>query len=212
MRDSIATGLKTMLRLVGVLEELGKGNNWQFVHIVLTDGQDTGSEVSLEDLGKLMLIIGKKIPVRMLKTYFIGVDIGDDKKAFAELAALRLLGGENAEIHNVSNMQVGKIFEKIKVEIKAQRMMHMQEMNIEGLKMIKIQNEVKPVLSVEAINYVVLFNMDMSGSMSGKRWTTACACANDLIKSLGSKDLVAGIVFNDKCKLLNPREYLQKQK
>jgi hypothetical protein len=51
-----------------------------------------------------MLIIGAVIPVERLKTYFIGLDLLEDKKAAAELIALRALGGENAEIFNIDNM------------------------------------------------------------------------------------------------------------
>jgi len=54
------------------------------------------------------------------------------------------------------------------------------------------------------LNYAVLFNLDMSGSMaSNGKWRNVCRSVSQFVSYLGNKDIVAGLVFNDKPMLLN---------
>jgi len=62
-----------------------------------------------------MLLIGMTIPVKMMKTFFIGVNIKNNKVALEELLALRLLSGENAELYTIDGFEIADIFQKIKV-------------------------------------------------------------------------------------------------
>ena len=48
-------------------KELEEENvNRKFLHIVLTDGEDNSSKVSVEDLSVLFLIIGSTLPKSMI--------------------------------------------------------------------------------------------------------------------------------------------------
>lgn len=40
-----------MLQLNTLVHKLGMGGLWNFVHIVITDGQDTSSKASLKEIG-----------------------------------------------------------------------------------------------------------------------------------------------------------------
>ncbi len=53
----------------------------------------------------------------------------------------------------------------------------------------------------------MLFNLDISGSMDGKRWNNVCKSVESLIETLGDGDFVAGLVFNDESKLLDPKDF-----
>jgi hypothetical protein len=53
-----------------------------------------------------------KIPV---KTILIGVDLTEEDAKL--LALMHLLGGDNTELFNVQNYDVGKIFEKIRISL-----------------------------------------------------------------------------------------------
>ena len=88
-----------------------------FVHIVITDGMDNSSSISVEKLSELMLILGLKIPARCLKNYFIGVDLEDDEKAKNELELISAFGGDTSEIINISNSKINDVFDRIKVEL-----------------------------------------------------------------------------------------------
>jgi hypothetical protein len=63
---------------------------------------------------KFMLATGHiiKIPV---KTILIGVDLTEEDAKL--LAVMHLLGGDNTELFNVQNYDVGKIFEKIRISL-----------------------------------------------------------------------------------------------
>ena len=75
MRDSLVKGCQLMLKLYKVLQGTGHSDNWNFVHVILTDGLDNNSDNSLEDAAMMMALIGKAIPVKALKIIFIGVGV-----------------------------------------------------------------------------------------------------------------------------------------
>jgi hypothetical protein len=52
-------------------------------------------------------------------------------------------------------------------------------------------------------NFAVMFNLDVSGSMSGNKWNNVCSSVTSFISKLGGSDLVSGLVFNDQAKLLS---------
>ena len=52
-------------------------------------------------------------------------------------------------------------------------------------------------------NFAVMFNLDVSGSMSGSKWTNVCKSVSTFISKLGGSDLVSGLVFNDQVKMLS---------
>ena len=60
LRDSIAVGIKLMLNLNKSFREAGLSSkgNYNFLHIVLTDGSDNSSKTKMEDLAAIFLILG----------------------------------------------------------------------------------------------------------------------------------------------------------
>lgn len=54
-------------------------------------------------------------------------------------------------------------------------------------------------------HYVVLFTLDISGSMSSN-WGKVCTAVNGFLKNLNPSDLVMGITFNDKVKILTEEQ------
>ena len=83
LRDSYIKGSELMLRLhVQWMEGgLAQKMNTHFVHIVLTDGMDNSSKASFNDVAEMQFVMGRLIPSKILKTYFIGVDLHEDPKA-----------------------------------------------------------------------------------------------------------------------------------
>lgn len=64
-----------ILELNKILAELETHDDWHFVHIVLTDGEDNASKCKLEEALFVMALIGKTIDASRIKTHFIGVNI-----------------------------------------------------------------------------------------------------------------------------------------
>lgn len=52
-------------------------------------------------------------------------------------------------------------------------------------------------IGMSAKKYAVMFNLDMSGSMRGIRWTKVKNAVNNFIGGLCNDDLVCGLVFNN---------------
>ena len=62
--------------------------------------------------------------------------------------------------------------------------------------------EANPTLTLSKRNFVVLFNLDCSGSMSGSRWRRVCEAVRNFVAHLKEDDLVGGVIFNDQFHLL----------
>ena len=201
--DSVITGIQLILELNAFLGKLDLNETWNFVHIVLTDGEDTSSKTSLESAMKLMLAVGLTLKTSTIKTYFIGIDVEQNVKATRDIAALTLAGGENAQFFQASTVKVEDIFEKIRVGLGIIQQTSMGIIANENAALIGVQKKYTPVLTLKKQKYVVLFNLDASGSMSGTRWKRVCESVRKFTDYLGDGDLVGGIIFNDKVKIIS---------
>ena len=196
MLSSMMACLSRILRLNGVLSQIGLQNSFNFLHIVITDGVDNESRASIEQVGSVLMLIGAKLPVNLCKTIIIGIDLDEDPACRAQLDALNLLGGENCQKYDVDSVQMGQVFDGIKVSLGIQRQMAMavvQQGNQTGM---MFTQTARPVISVQRPNFAVLFNLDISGSMSGTRWNRVKASVSNFMSSLSETDLVSCVCFN----------------
>ena len=83
-----------MIKLYEMLQKTGVASNWNFAHVILTDGEDQHSNTSLQNTLQVMSIIGQKLNVKILKIILIGVGVSG--KAENELRLIAKAGGENA--------------------------------------------------------------------------------------------------------------------
>lgn len=60
-----------------------------------------------------------------------------------------------------------------------------------------VQEQHRPVVQVKMKNFAVMFNLDVSGSMSGTKWTNVCKSVDGFISKMGNTDVVSGLVFNN---------------
>ena len=121
MRDSMLLGIGLILKLNEALGQLGVAQIWNFVHILITDGQDTSSKASIEDTAKALYLVGQTIPVSRCKTIIIGIDLGENVQATAELMALNRIGGENCELHEINSVEISSLFNRIQVSLGIRR-------------------------------------------------------------------------------------------
>lgn len=70
-------------------------------------------------------------------------------------------------------------------------------------KALLLHKEVKPCLQVSVKNFAVMFNLDVSGSMSGNKWSNVCSSVDSFVNKLGDSDFVSGLVFNHEVKLIS---------
>ena len=209
LRDAIMISTGLLIQLGALLSQLGANSIWNMVHIVLTDGDDTGSQISIETLIKVMHEIGQNIKVDDLKTYFIGVDLSENSRAAIELKLLADAGGKNAEFMRVNNMEINKIFEKIQLSLGVLKRTQMKMVSDENIALIGIKERNDPVLMVKKLNFVVLFTLDISGSMRGSSWNQVCRSVSQIVNFLGNEDLIGCVLFNEKPEILLANRYHQ---
>jgi hypothetical protein len=114
-RDALMGGCNMLIKLHQVLQQTGQAENWNLVHVILTDGDDAGSKTSLMDAAQVMYAIGQLLNVNMLKVIFIGV--GVSQKAEQEMQFLAKAGGENAEYYRVDNSDISSAFQRITIKL-----------------------------------------------------------------------------------------------
>ena len=75
MLDSIMAGVSMILRLGQLMNKIDLDKTWNLVHIVLTDGDDNASKFKIEEACAAMALVGATLPVSMIKTFLIGIDV-----------------------------------------------------------------------------------------------------------------------------------------
>jgi len=175
---------------------------WNFVHIVLTDGEDNASKVKIDEACGLMALIGLTVNQSTIKTWFIGVDVNNNAQAVKDLTELSEIGGENADFVKISNVKIDEIFEKIRIGLGIQKKVTLTGAATYDMAVLGVHEEYQPYLAVKKQKFAVLFNLDMSGSMAGSKWNQVCQSVDKFVRFLGEGDLVAGVVFNDKIDIL----------
>lgn len=166
MHDAMVLGFHSMIKLQERFHQEKVGGIWQFVHMVLTDGDDNSSTVSQDELKVLSQELISKIPQEFLKQYFIGVQLDDNQRAKMRELSSRA----KAEYLDANDSEVEKIFNKITISLglKVRRQTAYLVTDEEAL---TVRNEqVALQLRAERRRYMLLFTIDGSGSMSGNRW------------------------------------------
>lgn len=201
LRDATLAGLRVILKLNQTLAELGASEAFSFVHIVITDGVDTVSKTSLEELAMMFALIGRGIPKERCLTVFIGVELSQD--AALQLALLAGLGGDTCQLYNVNKVQLGDIFERISASIGVRREVNVGVIQAGGMNAMAFSQRNVPILQVRRRNFAVLLNLDISGSMNGQRFNSLRGSVQNFMRNLDGNDIASCLVFNDRVQLIN---------
>jgi len=192
--DSFAMGVKHMLQLRMVVEQLFEDVDFTFLHVVLTDGMDTSSSTNLNTAAQLchqLSGLGGQC-----RTVFIGVEL--DAKARSNLEFLASAGGENISMELCSQDSIGQILDKIEVSIGIQERLHILQA---GEATLAVQ-ETGLHLQLKERKYALWFNLDISGSMSGQRWRNTKVAVQKLLAKLTPEDMFGAAVFNDEVQVI----------
>ena len=203
LRDSMLGGIGMILKLNQILGQLGAGQCWNFVHIVITDGQDTSSKATLRDTAQALYVVGQTIPVSRCKTIIIGIDLGEDAEATAQLCALRQIGGENCELYEINSVNISSLFNRIQVSLGIRRQTGVGLIqSSSGQRAMIVAQRNQPVMQVSRTSFAVIFNVDISGSMYGNRFERVKSSIAQFLANTPDDDLVACICFNEESQSL----------
>ncbi len=115
-RDAYLVGIKKIIEIYGIINKLGFSEVWNFVHIVLTDGEDTSSKSTIKDVTALQALLGATLGAKV-KTWLLGVDIDEKAQSTKDMLNLSRLGGESIKFANVGTNEINEIFQKIVVSL-----------------------------------------------------------------------------------------------
>jgi Mg-chelatase subunit ChlD len=201
LRDAVKSGLGMILKLNETLSSLGQADQFCFVHIVITDGDDTSSSTSLEELALIFYSLNQVVPLDRCSTAFVGVEL--NRTAAEQLLVLKMFGGDSCNAYQVSNVDIGEIFNRISVDVGLVRQVNVVGVRDGNRTAMMVQQRTAPVLTLRRKRFAVLLNLDFSGSMAGYRWNTLRNSAAMFVRSLQEGDIVSCLLFNDRVSLLN---------
>ena len=128
----------------------------------------------------------------LCKTFFIGVGLNWKEKH--QLEQISNLGGDSCELFNCQDVEIDDVFSRISISLGIRRQIAVMEH--QGMILAAKQDQL--ALEVKENKFLVLFTLDMSGSMSGGRWKKVCAAVAGFMAGLKSHDIVGCILFNEK--------------
>ncbi|KAL4491456.1 hypothetical protein ABPG72_008112 [Tetrahymena utriculariae] len=204
LRDSVKKGIQLIMGMNSDLIENYGVKDRHFLHIIITDGQDTGSNTSKQELAKIMIILGVAIPNQMIQNHFIGIDFDPDSQDAQELAALSILGRDTSDFHIAQTANVGEIFSRIQAQVRVSQQTRVQAVQTNNIALMRVQQEEHRVLELQVKKFIVVFNLDISGSMAGSRWRQVCDCVSKFTDSLTEHDFASVILFNDQIQIVQP--------
>jgi hypothetical protein len=159
---------------------LTPGKQYEFVHIFITTSYDTSSRNTLEEVTGSMNYLNQVFGTT-LKTYLVGINVGNNQKACQDLMTIKLVGGDNCSFSDVSEEQIEHSFEELKMAFS------------------KFDEKININYQCSS-NYVVLFTIDYSMFMTELNCQRVLLAVSNMIKSLARDDLVGCVIYNDSVK------------
>jgi len=197
LRDAVVVGIAHMLKVKSLLMKLGALKH-KFVHVVLTDGEDTASKGSHDELKGFFRRLGTELG-DLCKTYFIGVGLNwKEKQGLEQIASL---GGDSVELFNCQDVEISNVFNRISIGLGIRR----QIVAMEHQGMVLAAKRDQLALQITENKFLVLFTLDMSGSMSGGRWRKVVQAVATFMHGLKEHDIVGCVLFNEKPVLITDK-------
>lgn len=118
--------------------------------------------------------------IRDIKIIILGVEI---EEVYAH-SIRKLVGaaGIHGEYHDINLTDIHEMFHRIREDAG----MHNRTPTLDNAESQHRTN-----------HYAVLFTLDISGSMQGKKWDVTRHATVDFIRHLESKDVVSAVIFNE---------------
>ena len=199
LRDAIVLGIHRIIKLKEKLEAIDVLDDYKFINIVLTDGEDTKSEGSRLDFFAFQRMLAAANFGQLCKMVFVGVGLSE--KAEKELKLYGALGGDNAEFRTCDDTSdIEGIFQHISLNIiRNTRIIGIRNNNTGQMAVAASQNH---ELEMKVNNFIVLLTLDISGSMAGGRWRAVKKASKKLLDNLKSSDMFGIILFNNKVEMI----------
>lgn len=182
LRDTTLFGIRMLLELKGWMLQLDPANSWNYIHIILTSGEDTGSIASLDEINSVIQILNEHFEPGKCKTIFIGIDMANDSPNFMDIKSMVSSAGRDFEIFNVSSINFEPAFSKIQKSVNKSR---------------------------KGNNCAWLFSLDVNESLSDMSWQKIKGSLSTSLKSWYSYDLIGGAIFSNGARMTSANKISQ---
>ena len=197
LRDSLLIGLQIVYKIYEELKNKSTTDDYNIIHIVITDGGDTCSKTSETQIESFLKAWNQKFGNSLCQTVLVGIALNANTNR--DLNKLCIYGGESFRTFNVENDNISEIFKRISIELGMVSETAIAY-NQQGVFMV---NKKTPFMIMKKKKVALLLNLDFSSSMKGFRWTSLIKNAYNFVNDLTPGDLLTSIIFNDEVKILD---------
>jgi len=127
----------------------------------------------------------------------IGVGLNDDAKR--ELESIAYYGGDSVRFYNVADVDIATIFDRIQIEIGIRDRAAL--FATDNAAIIATQRTYEVGFRLQ--KYIMLFTLDVSGSMAGGRWRRVTEAVRGFCNNMVETDIFGVMLFNDKVEFVN---------
>lgn len=192
--DALFLGVIHMLRLYSKVSQMQGDQEYKFLHILLTDGSDNASKKTFSDTQGFCRELSQFED--KCTTFLIGV--GLEGQAKQKLKGLADVGGENVTMLECTDNSITDIIDRIEVSMGIQQRLQILS---NGESALAVQQQGLR-LEISRRKFAIWFNLDTSGSMSGRKWNDTKLAMGTLLAKMTSEDVFGCAVFNDTAEVI----------
>lgn len=201
VRDAIITSISLILNLNNKLMQSGGARNWNFLNIVISDGEDNSSKHSKSELTSLLNRMKSSIPSESCKNILVGVGLGRSaKRDYREYAEA---GGNICQFIESDSGDLESIFDRLQASITLWRQTSIGVVSSENQAYIYASSQIGSRITVTRKKFAVIFTLDISPSMEERtgwftfntKWKSLKRAVNKFLSHMESDDLVCCVMF-----------------
>ena len=111
LRDSLLIGLQIVYKIYEELKNKSTTDDYNIIHIVITDGGDTCSKTSETQIESFLKAWNQKFGNSLCQTVLVGIALNANTNR--DLNKLCIYGGESFRTFNVENDNISEIFKRV---------------------------------------------------------------------------------------------------
>ena len=194
LRDSILAGLQIVSKIDQEHKRLRLKDDYNIIHIVMTDGKDQNSKTSEYLIGKLLRIWNHNYGNSLCQTVLVG--IGLNSKTDKDLKKLCSYAGKSFKTFNTEIDSFCDVFNKISEDFGIKTDI---DIAIDGNEIVETHH-ITQLYVTRRKKVALIFNLDFSASMKGLKWESLKENAMKFVEKLTPSDLLKCLLFSNEVK------------
>ncbi|CAD8154690.1 unnamed protein product [Paramecium pentaurelia] len=191
VRDAILFGFTKILNAMIILKNCEQLDQYKFVHIVLTDGEDNSSSTSISNLSAILNKVKD-----ICRTLIIGIDMKKEQLPYIS---------KECEYYDVRSSEIESLFHRISVSLGLKVTTAVGAIVQNDVGVIAVSQKKELSLNLRRCKYMIMLTIDGSPSMNDgegwwlwktTRWSLARKAVKNLMKSLEDEDRICASIFD----------------